>query len=228
MMDAMIVETLQNAKPFLIVSCFLGGILTGLGLTILYSADPHSDTREEAVSARSARSGFFPFLLAALRTSVLPLSALPGVRLPAANDGDIQGRAQAPAPLGSDRPPSPPPGEGSSRPTRRPAGCVLLRGAVKRCAAHSGFVPLLLLPVLPACRLACAPLRVDHRLLLPVHPTRRLPACTPVRVHRYRPLPLLYLSLLCRGAHFGIASICPPGRQPARCERRKRFVRAEG
>ena len=36
MMDAMIVETLQNAKPFLIVSCFLGGILTGLGLTILY------------------------------------------------------------------------------------------------------------------------------------------------------------------------------------------------
>ena len=133
-------------------------------------------------------------------------------------------------PRPSDRiaPRPPPPGEGSSRPTRRPAGCVLLRGAVKRCAAHSGFVPLLLLPVLPACRLACAPLRVDHRLLLPVHPTRRLPACTPVRVHRYRPLPLLYLSLLCRGAHFGIASICPPGRQPARCERRKRFVRAEG
>ena len=119
------------------------------------------------------------------------------------------------------------PGERSSRPTRRPADSQHLRGAVVRCGAHSAFVPLLLLPVLPACLLACAPLLVDHRLLLPVHPTRRLPACAPVRVQRYRPLPILYLSLLCRVAHSGIASFYPPRRQPVHCERRSLFVRSE-
>ena len=35
-MNAMIIEALPSLRPFLIVTCFLGGILTGLGLTILY------------------------------------------------------------------------------------------------------------------------------------------------------------------------------------------------
>lgn len=39
--NAMIVDTLRNADPFLIVSCLLGGFLAGLGVSYLVLAERH-------------------------------------------------------------------------------------------------------------------------------------------------------------------------------------------